>query len=188
MPETATSQVPRAVRPLVWLLAALWLPLRVAGSATGRGLEAYDRGTDAVGRAVARAARAVGRGLLRLVRLLGPLGRALRAAVAPVLRVLRRAWDRLGLWVLLRLLRPVGRFFRRLLTRAQPLIERATAVLRAVTARLEPVERALGVVVVALDGATDRAVQRLRRAFAPVGHAVAVLARALGARDRGASR
>jgi len=101
-----TEGVPRGLRPLVWLTAVLWLPVRLGLRGAERFLEAYDDGANAAWRGVVRGARALGRWC---VRVLGPIGRAVKRALVPLWRIVRRAYDRVGLWVLLRMLKPVRR-------------------------------------------------------------------------------
>lgn len=109
------------------------------------------------------------------MRVLGPLGRLLRRLATPVWHAVVRLWDRAGLWLTRRLLRPLGRLWRVLLVRFGPNVERLVAWGRAVVARLEPVVAVLERVVLAVDGSADRLGSLLVRAWAPVARAVAVL-------------
>ena len=172
--------VPLLLRPFVWLLALAVLPLRAAGRAGERFLEGYERGADAAGRAVLRGCRAVGRAL---VRVLGPLGRWLHRLLSPAWRLLVRAWDRTQVWLMTVLFRPLGQLSRWVLGRFRPAVERALGWGRAVVSRLEPVYVVVGRAAMAVDRAADRLGTRVRRAWAPVQHAVGRLRRNRDARD-----
>ncbi len=167
---SAPARVVRSLRPVVWLLAVGWLALQSAGNALGRFLDGYDRAANAAGRAVARLGRA-------LLRALGPLGRVLRRLAMPVLRVLRRLWDALGVRLLLRMSRPLGRWARAAWHRLHPLVERLQSLTLRLAARLEPVLRALVAVTDAVEAAAARVGARCRRAWAPVARAVLDLRR-----------
>lgn len=166
--------VPRALRPLVWLTAVLWLPVRLGLRGGERVLEAYDDGANAAWRAVVRAAKALGRAF---VRVFGPLGRAVKRALVPLWRLVRRLWDRLGLWVLLRMLKPLRRGFAWLLESLRPLAVRARRAMAALVDRLEPVWDRVLAWTGAVDDAVTRLGRRIGRALAPVGRAVRALSR-----------
>jgi hypothetical protein len=167
---SAPARVARPLRPVVWLLAVGWLALQSAGNALGHVLDAYDRAANAAGRAVARLGRA-------LLRALGPLGRLLRRLAVPVLRLLRRIWDVLGVRLLLRMFRPLGRWARAVWDRLHPLVERLQHLARCFAARLEPVLRALVAVTDAVEAAAARVGARCRRVCAPIASAVLALRR-----------
>ncbi len=168
--SASPAPVARLLRPVVWVLAVGWLALQSAGSVLGRALDGYDRAVNAAGRAVARLGRA-------LLRALGPLGRALRRLAMPVLRVLRRLWDALGVRLLLRMSRPLGRWARAAWHRLHPLVERLQSLALRLAARLEPVLRTLVAVTDAVEAAAARVGARCRRAWAPVARAVLDLRR-----------
>jgi hypothetical protein len=155
----------RLLRPLVWLLAMLWLALQAVGRGIDATMAAVDAGTAAVGRTAARAGSA-------LVRSLGPLGRGLRRLLAPAWRGLRWAWDTLGRRVFLALARPLGRLGRRLAERLGPPVRRGLAELRRFAARAEPVLTALGTAVAVVERAAGRLAAVLRRAWTPIGRPV----------------
>ena len=167
---TAPEQVARPLRPVVWSLAVVWLGLQRTGDGLFRVLDGYDRAANAAGRAAARAGRA-------LLRVLGPLGRVLRRLAVPVLRLVRRVWDFLGVRLLLRMFRPLGRWARAVWDRLHPLVERLRQAVRRLAARLEPVLRALVVVTSAVEAAAARLGERCRRVWAPVASAVLALRR-----------
>jgi hypothetical protein len=167
---TAPDQVVRPLRPLVWGLAVVWLALQRTGDGLFRVLDGYDRAANALARAAARAGRA-------LLRVLGPLGRLLRRLAAPVLRLLRRVWDVLGVQLLLRMFRPLGRWARAVWGRLHPLVDRLQQALRRLAARLQPLLHALVAVTSAVQAAAGRLGARCRRAWAPVTRAVQALRR-----------
>lgn len=160
-----SGQVARGLRPVVWSLAVVWLALQRTGDGLFRVLDGYDRGANAVGRAAARAGRAV-------LRALGPLGRLLRRLAMPVLRLVRRAWDVLGVRLLLRMFRPLGRWARAIWNRLLPLAERLRLGLQGLAARLEPVLQRLAAAAAAVEAAAARLGARWRRLWAPVARAV----------------
>ena len=151
----------RVLQPAVWLLAVAYLVVERAGSALGRALEGYVRATDAAGRAVRRASLAV-------LRWLGPLGRLVRRLAAPVVRLLVRCWDRLSVWLLLRMFRPLSRWAKALVARCRPPLERLVARLQRLVAHLAPLLEALTAAVDAVEATAARLAARWRRTWAPV--------------------
>ncbi len=151
----------------MWLLAAGLLLLQRVGAAFGRGLDAYDRGARALGRAVLRAGR-------RVLVLLGPLGRLLRSLARPVWRRLVALWAWLNVQVLLRMFRPLRRFGWWAVDRLRPPFERLVAAGRRLVASLEPALLAVTRAVEAVERAARRLDTAWRRLWAPV------LARAAG--------
>ena len=83
----------------------VWVVLRAIGRGFGTLHDWYLRGWAAAGRAGLRAGRTV-------LTWLGPLGRALLRLARPLARAVKRAWDRVGLRVVLFLVRPLGRWAR----------------------------------------------------------------------------
>lgn len=164
----------RVLRPAVWLLAVVYLVLERSGAALGRALDGYVRATDAVGRALRRACLAV-------LRWLGPLGRLVRRLAAPVVRVLVRCWDRLSVWLLLRMFRPLRRWAEVLVARCRPPLERLVARLERLVAHLAPLLRVLTAAIDAVDAAAARLGAGWRRLWSPVMRTV----RALRRRPRG---
>ncbi len=160
--RAALSQV---VRPVVWVLAVLWLVVERTGAATGRGLEAYERGAAAAGRACLRAGRAV-------LRALGPLGRALRRLADPFLRAVRWVWDQVSVRLLLRMFRPLGRLARRVVALVRPTAERVVAWGRRQVDRLAPMLAALARAVEQVERAAGRLSARLSRTVEPLRRAV----------------
>ena len=173
----APRRVPRAMAPLVWLVAAVWLALRAAGNGIGWVIEKYVELTFAAGRACARAGRAV-------IRALGPLGRAILRVLTPVWRLLRRIWDWLGFRLFLYLIRPLGKYARWLLAHVQPVVERLTLWAKRVAARAEPLLRVLRSWARAVARAAARLRRWWRRAWAPVGRAARRVRDEIGRRAR----
>lgn len=151
----------RVLRSAVWLLAVVYLVVEQAGAALGRGLEGYVRATDAAGRAVRRACLAV-------LRWLGPLGRLVRRLAAPVVRLLVRCWDRMSVWLLLRMFRPLRRWAQALVDRCRPPLERLMARLSRLVAHLAPLVQALTAAVDAVEAAAARLGSGWRRLWSPV--------------------
>lgn len=159
----------QAMQPVVWLLAVLWLGGQGAGHQMDRLLDGYLRTTDAAGRAAKRGARALLRGVLRI---LGPLGRLLAPTLRRIWTFLRKVWDWLGLKVLLRILRPIGRFARWLATCAQPAVQAvrrwAQRLIDIVVSWGEPVIRRLNAAIDVVESTASRLGRRIARAWSPV--------------------
>jgi hypothetical protein len=179
---TDLDDVPSAMRPLVWPLAIFWFAIRACARGLVRGLQAYDAGTAAVGRAAGRAGYAL---LCRL----GPFGRFLPRLFTPLVRGARQLWHAIGRRAILFMFRPLGRFGMWLSTqgsraavwlksRAVRLAVRVNPTLRRISSKTRPIRRAIA-----------QTVHRLRagvaRAWAPVGRVATIIARAVTARVHG---
>ena len=180
--SSAADGVPRAVRPLVWSLALLWMVIRASGRGLESALRAYDLATSATGRAAVCALRA-------LLGALGPLGRFLRRLLTPLRRGLRRLWREVGLRALLLAFRPLGPPGRWMVKqayrgaiwvegRAVNLAARVQPLARALASTARPVLRAFAAGTRAIEGAAARLGALLRRAWAPVSGAAAAVSRA----------
>lgn len=153
------------VKPLVWLMALVWLTLRAVAHGLARFHDWYERGFSALGRACARLARAV-------LRSLGPLGRSLWRLAVPALRVLRRAWAWLGLRAFLVLVRPMNRLRQWLVEHLSPVVDRIIRWSRWVAARVDPVRRMLNASARAVERSAEGLGLLIGRAWAPVARSV----------------
>ncbi len=144
--------------PAVWLFAALLLLSQRAGAALGSFLDAYDRAATALGHALLRVGR-------RLLDLLGPLGRLLRALTAPLWRAVRAVWRWLDFQVLMRTFRPLRGLGRWVVAHVRPPLERLVAWLGAA---VEPVIVRLTRDLEAVDEVSARLDAAWRRLWAPV--------------------
>lgn len=175
---TDPDDVPWAVRPFVWPLAIFWFAIRACARGLVRGLQAYDAGTAAVGRAAGRAGYA-------LLRRLGPFGRFLRQ-LSPLVRGARLLWQAIGRRAIVFMFRPLGRFGMWLWTQGCPaavwlndravrLAVRVEPTLRTISSKTGPIRRAIAQTV-------RRLRARVARAWAPVGRVATLIARAGTAR------
>jgi uncharacterized protein YhhL (DUF1145 family) len=153
------------LRPFVWVVAGVWLPLRWLGRTGSSLLMGYDRWASAAGRAVVRAAR---RAAARLAGWLRPLGRLLMALA----RLVHHWW----LVFLVRVVHPVAAALRRAAARvAEVLLPLARAIerlVRGVLRRLEPVAHALQEVAARLGRAIGRITAPVVSASRRLGRAV----------------
>lgn len=147
--------------PVVWGFAALLLLAQKVGSAFADGLDAYNRAAVAAGHAGLRAGR-------WLLDLLGPLGRAVRAVLAPLWRRVVALWHWLNVRLLLRMFRPLSRFGRWLVRRLTPVLTALAARVRRVVAALEPLVARLNRAIEAVERAAARIDAAWRRVWAPV--------------------
>lgn len=164
--DLVDDDVPRAAKPLVWLLASLWLPVRAAGRLVTGVLAAY-------------------LGLIETTeRLLGRLWSLLRRAIArfsrPVAVLLHwigRRLDTLRWWLTARVFAPLGRGLtaagRILAGWAAPPVRAADRGVRRLARRLTPIARALV-------GRLDALGATISKLLRPVTDAARRLARAVG--------
>jgi hypothetical protein len=166
-PDLGPDGVPRALSPLVGLLAVLLLTFRLLGRAAGRILWTYETMISAFSRVTARITTA-------LLAKLGPLGRHLRTVLRPVLRGLRWLWHTAGTvfaalndhW------QPVVRCSARvagLITQwLRITVTHLRPALRRIARRIQPLTRA----AIAASRAAERSAARLgavlRRAWTPI--------------------
>lgn len=147
--RVADDDVKPALRPLVWLVAAAWLPVRAAGRLGGRFLLWYDRTTTRASRALLRWLRALGRAIARIAR---PL--------AGMFSWLAHAARRARRWLVLQVFTPVSRMLsavaRPVVRRAAPAVAAADRAVRRLVIRLAPLARALGDRLAALGGVVAR--------------------------------
>lgn len=166
----AAAEVDRTVRaalvPVVWLLAVLVLVAQRASEAFGDFLDGYNRAAVALGRAALRLGH-------RLVDLLGPLGRFLRALAAPLWRRVVAVWRWVNVQVLMRMFRPLRRVGRWVVRRVAPLLERLVLRLRQVLVHCEPVLVRLTQAVDVVEREAARLAAAWHRWWAPVTATVA---------------
>ena len=141
--------VPRPLLPLVWVAAASWVVLRATGRGFGTLHDWYIRGWAAAGRAALRAGRTV-------LTWSGPLGRGLLRFATPLARAVKRGWDRVGLRVVLFLVRPLGRCARWLAAATHRVADRVVRQARRLAAQAEPVLRPLSTVTAAVARTASR--------------------------------
>jgi hypothetical protein len=169
------SRVPPPAVPLVWLLALLWLVLQTTGHGLGLLHDGYERGAAAAGGACLRVAK-------ETLRLLGPLGRALRPLLTHALRGLLHVWNSIGVRVLLFLAGPLGEVGNWLLARTRPVLDRVVEWARRVALSAEPVLRALDAGARGVERAAGSIRELLRRRGEPVARAVRAMKSVLFAR------
>jgi hypothetical protein len=160
-PDLAESALHPAARPMVWVAAAVWLPLRAAWRLLVRALAGYASWADRVGAMIAKGVRAVARAL----RELGP--------VALVMRIAARAWGHLKKWIVLSLLHPVGHALQHVAAwagrRFAPVVRATGRAARQLVRRTAPLRRRLAAAVRRADAFAARLLTppiRLVRRFA----------------------
>jgi hypothetical protein len=164
-----SADVPRALSPLVWLLAVLWLTVRILGRAAGRILWTYETALSTIGNAAALLTKAA---LLKL----GPLGRLLQALLLPPLRGLRWLWRRAGTHAFAALRRYAQwidrSIARRVVTTATQWLRygalRLRPMLRQLETWMQPIVHVAQVIAGAVKQAAAGLSSKLRRAWAPV--------------------
>jgi hypothetical protein len=99
-----------------------------------------------------------------------------------VLRAVRWVWDRVSVWLMLRMFRPLGRLARRVVDAVRPTAERLIAWGRRQVDRLAPLLAALAAAVDRVERAAGRLARHLARVAEPVRRAVRGLRERLAGR------
>jgi hypothetical protein len=163
--------VPRALSPLVWLLALVLVTVQSFGRAAGHILWMYETAQAAIGRAGAQLTKAA---LIKL----GPLGRLLRASLLPLLRGLRWLWRHVGAQAFAALCR-YQEWINRLIARhvaivtqwLQNIALRLRPMLRHLEIWMQPILQLAQVAAGAVKHTAAELSRWLRQAWAPVKHA-----------------